>query len=144
MYGYPPSTYIPPSHILVPMSEWSSGLCSCLEDINVCCYGFFCPGCSTMESRAALEMRSPTGCDMCFGCLLSVLSFYWFGLLCHGFLVMRNTELASSRFNITSDNTCLKSFCCLWCSVCQIEREISHRTKLGQLSMAPKPTLFMV
>lgn len=40
-YGQAPSAPIQP--VQVP-SEWSSGLCSCMEDFNVCCYGMFCSG----------------------------------------------------------------------------------------------------
>jgi hypothetical protein len=34
----------PSSPVVKVQSEWSSGLCSCMEDFNVCCYGFFCSG----------------------------------------------------------------------------------------------------
>jgi len=133
MYGYPPSTSVITPHVGVPMSEWSSGLC----------YGFFCSGCSTMESRAALEMRPTTKCDICLGCILSVVSFYWLGWALHGFFVMKNQDMISSKFNIKDDNTCLKSFCCLWCSVCQVDREISQRSRLGQLSVAKPSSIVM-
>lgn len=141
MYGYPPSNNIMTPHVHITMSEWSSGLCSCLEDSGGCCYGFFCSGCSTMESRAALDMRPVTKCELCLGCCLSVISFHWLGWLVHGFFVMKNQNIISTKFNIEPKNECLKSFCCLWCSVCQIDRELSHRSKLGQLSLAPIPTV---
>lgn len=143
MYGYPPTKTVVTPHLNVPMSEWSSGLCSCLEDGSGCCYGFFCSGCSTMESRAALELRSATRCELCLGCALSVISFYWIGWLVHGFLVLKNHELMGSKFNIKPENNCLKSFFCLWCSVCQIDREISQRCRLGQMSVTPKAGTMM-
>jgi hypothetical protein len=41
-YGQSPS--IPTINSVQVPTEWSSGLCSCMEDFNVCCYDMFCSG----------------------------------------------------------------------------------------------------
>ncbi len=135
-YASAPSA--PSSSVVKVQSEWSSGLCSCMEDFNVCCYVFFCSGCVTMNSMKVVNGQIPTCCDNCMGTGLSVLSYYWLGILCHGFIHMRMRNDFAKQMNIRDENTCLRSFCCLWCSACQIEREINSRNKL---QVIPQPAM---
>lgn len=128
---------VAPAIPVLNKSEWSSGLCSCMEDFNLCCYGTFCSGCTTMNTMKIVNGQFPDCCDNCMGTGLSVLSLYWLGILCHGFVHMRTREQFVQQFNINDSDTCLRSFCCLWCSACQIEREIEARRKLGQLVAPP-------
>lgn len=123
--------------VVQPKSEWSSGLCSCMEDFNNCCYGTFCSGCTTINTMKIVNGQFPDCCDNFMGTALSVISMYWLGILCHGFVHMRTRQQFIEKFNIQDDHTCLRSFCCLWCSACQIEREIDNRRKLGSIPQPP-------
>lgn len=123
---------------VVPKTEWSSGLCSCMEDFTICWYGMFCSGCTTMNVMKIINGQYPTCCDNFIGTALSVLSFYWLGFICHGLSHKHAREQFVEHFNINDTNTCIRSYCCVCCSACQIERELEFRRKNGQLP-PPKP-----
>ena len=122
-----------PPMVAVPVkSEWSSGLCSCMEDFNLCCYGMWCPGCTTVNSMKIINHQYPSFCDNFCGVCLSVITLYWVGCLCHGIAHKNTRELVARQYNIEDESTCLRSFFCIWCSACQIEREIEFRRKQAQ------------
>lgn len=118
--------------------EWSSGLCSCFEDFDVCLYGTFCTGCQLMQIRQKLDNRKERESDTCIGCLLTVGSMYVLGWLFHGLFNLRTREKISEEYNYRDECSCLKSFCCLWCSTCQMAREIKHLDKMGTIGRVPE------
>jgi len=49
---------VAPQLVAQSKSEWSSGLCSCMEDFNLCCYGTFCSAC---QIEREIEARRKLG-----------------------------------------------------------------------------------
>lgn len=118
---------------------WSSGLCSCLEDFDGCLYGTFCTGCQLMAVRQKLDERRERESDTCIGCLLTAGSLYILGWMFHGLFNLRTRERFSEELGYKDDCSCLKAFCCLWCSTCQMAREVNHIEKMGGMEKVPKP-----
>lgn len=106
--------------------EWSSGLCSCLEDIDGCIYGTFCTGCQLMNIQAKLDNRTERSSDICMGCILTVSSCYVLGWVFHGLFNLRVRERFHEEYEYVDKCNCLKSYFCLWCSTCQMAREVKH------------------
>eukprot|EP00762_Andalucia_godoyi_P006481 ANDGO_02915.mRNA.1 Cell number regulator 10 len=125
---------------VAPLSDYSSGLCSCLEDFELCCAGWCCNGCVTMMNKTALEQRPMEGLDWCLGCLLWAATGWIFTCPIHVFVVCKQREQMRQQFNFPQANDCLPSCCCLPCAICQNAREIKHRKAIGQLPVPiPKP-----
>jgi Cys-rich protein (TIGR01571 family) len=125
---------------LMQPSDWSSGLCSCFEDCNICLCSFLCCGFQTAYNRAHLEGRAPECLDHCLGCLLTIASCYLIGHLVHSCigLAVRGDVRKKFMFPEAGCMDCLQSFFCLECSIAQIGREIKHRQQTGQLPMPAK------
>ena len=129
MYTVPlPNSTIP--------GEWSSGIFSCCEDFDGCCYGFCCPSCVLIESHNQLSFIPVEDIDKCCGCVQSLGSLYWVGLLFTGFSNYQTRKMVMNTFTIKEEYTCLKAYCCFWCSACQIDREMKFRKK----NQPPPPT----
>ncbi|XP_069781577.1 placenta associated 8, tandem duplicate 2 [Narcine bancroftii] len=89
----------------VGQTNWSTGLCSCCDDVGVCCCGIFCTIC--LGCQIAGNMN-----ECC---------------LCGTSMAMRT--LVRTKYNITGTlcKDWLITMCCLPCSLCQIKREINIR-----------------
>lgn len=113
-----------------PRPDFSSGLCSCCEDFNVCCCGVFCQGYLLCKHRLHMQGRTEEQME-CWektcGVLLSIAAFYWVGAL--GIAIWETCIRNEFRksVNIVEDITfCggLQAFCCYPCAICQQEREM--------------------
>lgn len=131
--------YAPPAAAAVimtsPDNHWSSGLCSCFDDVSTCLYGCICSPFLTVENKARIEGRSAEAGDYCFGCLLCLCT-YGIGLWCIQSLVeFQDREDLGTKMGFLSaggDNFFI-ALCCFPCSSCQVAREVEHRERLGQL-----------
>lgn len=86
--------------------EWSSGLCSCCEDVKSCCMAYFCMPC------LVCRMAKNTGNHMCTGCA-------------PGGVVGMRTQIRLS-YGIQGDvcmDACTSHFCGPL-SICQMAREL--------------------
>uniref|UniRef100_A0A3B3HIB5 Plac8 onzin related protein 6 n=1 Tax=Oryzias latipes TaxID=8090 RepID=A0A3B3HIB5_ORYLA len=109
-------------------SEWNSGLLSCCDDMNSCCYGFWCCPCLACTVAGSFgENRCLPLCDIC-----SPTAFSSFGIpLCvppaglslrvgirhmYGIKVKWKIDIATSCF-------------CVWCNWCQMHRELKIRNR---------------
>uniref|UniRef100_A0A8C6UE28 Uncharacterized protein n=1 Tax=Neogobius melanostomus TaxID=47308 RepID=A0A8C6UE28_9GOBI len=117
--------------------EWSSGLCDCFEDSKTCCYGFWCGPClaCTVSGRFQENHCLPL-CDILSPAIMVTCGIPFFippaafGLRA----AMRN------RYKIKG-NLCLDIFAscfCVWCSWCQMHRELRQRDK------SPNPAPMMI
>eukprot|EP00762_Andalucia_godoyi_P006480 ANDGO_02917.mRNA.1 Cell number regulator 3 len=140
-YASAPAMGAPAVVAQAPMSDYSSGLCSCMEDFGVCCYGWCCFGCSMMETKAALEKRPMEGMDWCLGCLLWAAGMWWVTFAIPVYVQCQQRKQMRQQFGFPDNGDCLVSCCCLPCAVCQNAREITHRKAIGQLA-APVPKTF--
>ncbi|XP_057697729.1 placenta-specific gene 8 protein-like [Corythoichthys intestinalis] len=108
--------------------NWHSGLCDCFESASTCCYGFWCCPClaCTVAGKYG-ENRCLPLCDV-----FAPAAFASCGIPC--FVPPAVLSLRASmrgRYGIKG-NLCkdiLASCFCVWCSWCQMHREIKHRSK---------------
>ncbi|CAH2053384.1 unnamed protein product, partial [Thlaspi arvense] len=105
-------------------NQWSSGLCSCMEDGKTACLTCFCP-CVTFGRIADIADEGRSGCAKCGIC---------YGLIC--FLVASpclfsctyRTKIRS-KFGLPESpaSDCLTHCFCEFCALCQEYRELKNR-----------------
>lgn len=108
--------------------EWSSGVCSCMEDCGVCMGGLCCPGIMICRVSDAIGNKE-SGCGtICGGCIAQFLVIPLCCATCTTRAEVRD------RFSIHggSCGNCMTTICCLQCAVCQVRREIKERTERGE------------
>uniref|UniRef100_A0A8C1GPF7 Uncharacterized protein n=1 Tax=Cyprinus carpio TaxID=7962 RepID=A0A8C1GPF7_CYPCA len=94
--------------VQMPMrSGWNSGICDCCQDLNSCCYGFWCFPCFICSTTGEFGDSTCLPLLDIFVCVPPVsLGMRVAGSICEDIMV-----------------TC----CCIWCSWCQMSREIKAR-----------------
>ncbi|XP_061680584.1 cornifelin-like [Syngnathoides biaculeatus] len=111
-----------------PLTDWESGLCDCFENASTCCYGFWCCPClaCTVAGKYG-ENRCLPLCDIfspgvCVSCGIPVF-------LPPAVLSLRASM--RSRYGIKGSlcKDILASCFCMWCSWCQMHRELKHQRK---------------
>jgi Cys-rich protein (TIGR01571 family) len=123
--------------------NFSSGLCSCCEDFNICCCGLFCPGyllCKHVAHKDGRQEHQMECWEKTCGVIVSIAGLYWVGAI--GIAIWETCIRNDIRksMNIVPDNTCCegtRSFFCYPCSICQQERE------LRMIQAIPKPQSIM-
>ncbi|OCT90940.1 cornifelin homolog [Xenopus laevis] len=96
-------------------TQWRSGLCSCCDDVEICCCAFWCFPC----------FQCKTVSD--FGeCLCLPL------IECHNLDLLVSTAMRAAvreRYHIQGSicNDCCTICCCYICIWCQMGREIKYR-----------------
>uniref|UniRef100_A0A671QD21 Cornifelin homolog n=1 Tax=Sinocyclocheilus anshuiensis TaxID=1608454 RepID=A0A671QD21_9TELE len=97
---------------------WNSGICDCCEDVSSSCYAFWCFPCFTCTTTGefgestCLPLLDILVCVRPVGLAMRVAVRYKYqigGSLCEDIMV---------------------SCCCIWCSWCQMSREIKARKKV--------------
>eukprot|EP00762_Andalucia_godoyi_P000171 ANDGO_02451.mRNA.1 hypothetical protein len=123
--------------------DFSSGLCSCCEDIGVCCCGLFCSGYLWCKHKARLEGRSEeqmTGCEKFGGCVLSVAALYYVtGIVLLCLECCKRPQFRQS-LGIVPNDTCGEktvAFCCAHLAICQQEREYRLKFPVQFANAAP-------
>lgn len=110
--------------------DFSSGLCSCCEDFNVCCCGAFCPGyllCKQIAFTNGRHEHQMECWEKTCGILISITGLYWVGAI--GIAIWEacvRKDIRKSLF-IQPDDSCgetTRSLCCYPCAICQQEREL--------------------
>ncbi|XP_067379819.1 cornifelin-like [Channa argus] len=117
----PPTTTL----IAVQPNQWSTGICDCFDDLNVCCFAFWCFPCFACHTTAE------------FGecCCLPLLDSVGVAAQLFGFPVlippvsMSMRVAVRFRYKIPGDmgNDCVYATFCNTCSWCQMAREIKRR-----------------
>lgn len=112
-----------------PNSDFSSGICSCMENFGVCCCGIFCQGYLLCKANAIIEGRKEdqiTCCEKCGAVLISIAGFWWLGAA--GIACWTTCIRNKVRVNLNikrKDGSCdkIQTICCYPCILCQQERE---------------------
>merc|ERR1712224_17756 len=91
-------------------NEWTSGLCSCFDDIGSCCYAFCCPWCANATARTEYD-----GSNWLFNCF------------CVTPCLVRSI-LREGPFNINGTwiGDVLTSCCCMHCAIAQQLRQVRN------------------
>uniref|UniRef100_A0A672IB02 Plac8 onzin related protein 6 n=1 Tax=Salarias fasciatus TaxID=181472 RepID=A0A672IB02_SALFA len=111
-----------------PLTDWTSGLFDCFEDASTCCYGFWCGPClaCTVSGRFGENNCLPL-CDILAPAVLSACGIPLFVPPAN--LSMR--AAMRNRYNIKGSlcKDIAASCFCVWCSWCQMHRELKERKK---------------
>ncbi|XP_070764800.1 cornifelin-like [Enoplosus armatus] len=109
-----------------PSAEWSSGLLDCFEDTSTCCYGFWCCPClaCTVSGRFG-ECTCLPLCDIFSPAIMAACGIPLFVPPA----VLSVRAAIRNRYGIKGSicKDIAVSCFCLWCSWCQMHRELKHR-----------------
>ncbi|XP_058494666.1 cornifelin homolog B-like [Solea solea] len=124
-----------------PLAEWNTGLFDCCEDINSCCYGFWCCCCLACDlSDKFGENRCLPVCDICSPAILCSSC----GIpLCVPPAGLALRVAIRHRYGLEG-SLCkdIATACvCVWCNWCQMDRELKQRAQNKTLvvDMQPAP-----
>uniref|UniRef100_A0AAY5KPP3 Plac8 onzin related protein 6 n=1 Tax=Esox lucius TaxID=8010 RepID=A0AAY5KPP3_ESOLU len=109
-------------------TTWSSGICDCCEDIQICecCFGFWCPCC------LLCQISSDFGECFCL-CLLDMFS----GCIPSTSMALRSTMRERFRIQGSICSDCAVVTFCTQCSWCQMAREMKVRRRPHVFANAP-------
>ncbi|XP_062280820.1 cornifelin-like [Scomber scombrus] len=123
-----------------PLTEWKSGLLDCFEEASTCCYGFWCCPClaCTVSNRFGESYCLPL-CDICSPAVFAAC----------GIPLFVPPAVLSLRASIRNKYGIKGSLCkdiaascfCMWCSWCQMHRELKHRNKAPTVINVQTPTV---
>lgn len=122
--------------------DFSSGLCSCCEDVGVCCCGIWCSGYLWCKHKARIDGRSEaemTGFEKCCGVVLSISALYYVtGIVLLCLEAWKRPEFSQALGVVPKTGCCevMKAFCCAHLALCQQEREYRMRFPVG-MAAAP-------
>uniref|UniRef100_A0A3B4Y704 Cornifelin-like n=1 Tax=Seriola lalandi dorsalis TaxID=1841481 RepID=A0A3B4Y704_SERLL len=105
----------PPTLVAVQSIQWSTGICDCFDDLQICCFGLWCCPCLTCTTS--------TNFGECF-CLPLLDNI----ILCP--IVAMSMRVAMRyHYKIQGDmgSDCVYAYFCNVCSWCQMAREIKRR-----------------
>ncbi len=107
-------------------NQWTSGLCQCCSDNELCCKTVFCPCVTYGQLKEKLKGKYDVGCCTCH-CWLFVLSF---NIPCLTFILNRNIRSeVREKYNI--EGGCCSDFwtalCCGICSLIQVANEVAQK-----------------
>ncbi|KAL1551240.1 Protein PLANT CADMIUM RESISTANCE 11 [Salvia divinorum] len=127
--GVPANQHAPPSraasslshHALVP---WSTGLCDCCDNVNICCLTCCCP-CVAFGRIAEIVDRGSTSCGVS-GALYSMI-FCMSGCSCLYSCFYRSKLRGQYFLEEQPCTDCCVHWCCETCSLCQEYRELENR-----------------
>ncbi|XP_037553851.1 cornifelin-like [Nematolebias whitei] len=111
-----------------PLTEWSSGLCDCFEDTSSCCYGFWCSPClaCSVSGRFGENYCLPL-CDIFSPALAVICDVPLFAP--PAALSLRSAMRSKYGIKGSLCKDIAVSCFCVWCSWCQMHRELKNRKK---------------
>ncbi|XP_043099971.1 placenta-specific gene 8 protein-like [Puntigrus tetrazona] len=106
--------------IAVSSNQWSTGICGCFDDCDVCCFAFWCPFCFICSTASDFGE---------FCCLPMIDNCACYSPACTPPISLALRASVRNRYSIqgglTSD--CMYVTFCNICSWCQIARELKRR-----------------
>ncbi|XP_061883541.1 cornifelin homolog B-like [Entelurus aequoreus] len=111
-----------------PLAAWHSGVCDCFENASTCCYGFWCCPClaCTVSGRhgenTCLPLCDIFGSGVCAAVGIPVC-------VPPAGLSMRTSIRKTYNIKGSLCKDILVSCFCVWCSWCQLHRELKHQNK---------------
>ncbi|KAF7202679.1 placenta-specific gene 8 protein [Nothobranchius furzeri] len=125
-----------------PLTDWDSGLFDCFEDPGTCCYGFWCyPFLQcTVTGRFGENSCLPL-CDMCYRLYFGSC---WVPVIVPP-VALTVRSLMRKEYGIKGSlvRDIMASCCCVWCSWCQMHRELKHRKKTPVIINTQHQTVVM-
>ncbi|XP_051284932.1 placenta-specific gene 8 protein [Dicentrarchus labrax] len=135
-----------PTLVAVQSNQWSTGICDCFDDLNVCCFAYWCFPCFACNTTSE------------FGecCCLPLLDLMWnavqmmFVPSCTPPVSMSMRVAVRTRYGIQGDlsSDCMYATFCNVCSWCQIAREMKRRkqplTVVSAQPMYAGPQQYMI
>ncbi|XP_035504236.2 cornifelin [Scophthalmus maximus] len=125
-----------------PLTDWHSGLFDCFESTSTCCYGFWCCPClaCTVAGKYG-ENRCLPLCDMFSPAITAAVGLP----LCVPPAAVTLRASIRARYGIKGSlcKDIAASCFCMWCSWCQMHRELKHRKKNPTVvvNMQPAPVM---
>ncbi|KAL6472144.1 hypothetical protein MHYP_G00183320 [Metynnis hypsauchen] len=112
------------------ITSWSTGLCHCCQDMSSCCYAFWCCPCFACSTTAKFgENTCLPLVDICGPGIMAA-----FGMaVCVPPVTLSMRVAIRHKYQISGDiceDIAISCFC-IWCSWCQMNREIEHRQKFA-------------
>ncbi|XP_076875531.1 placenta-specific gene 8 protein-like [Brachyhypopomus gauderio] len=106
-------------------SKWNSGLCDCCMEMKSCCYAFWCCPCFACSTTAdfgeglCLPLIDILGPGMLAACGVAV---------CVPPVTLSMRTAVRNKYGIKGSlfEDIMISCCCIWCSWCQMHREIKY------------------
>ncbi|XP_048033882.1 placenta-specific gene 8 protein-like [Megalobrama amblycephala] len=121
-------------------SAWTSGICDCCQDLNSCCYAYWCFPCFTCSTTGEFGESTCLPLLDIFGpCLLAS-----FGIAtCVPPVTLGMRVAVRYKYDIGGSlcEDIMVSCCCIWCSWCQLSREIKARKQTVTI-VQTAPTMF--
>jgi len=104
-------------------NQWSSGLCSCFDDMGICFEGWCCLCCLAAKNSSRMDGETP--CCFC----------------CYPSHPVKNRYQLMGLMGIGPIGCCecLVATCCAPCSECQIARELKNFERLASSGMTAAP-----
>uniref|UniRef100_A0A3B4EIF2 Plac8 onzin related protein 10 n=1 Tax=Pygocentrus nattereri TaxID=42514 RepID=A0A3B4EIF2_PYGNA len=102
--------------VVPKITSWSSGLCHCCQDMSSCCYAFWCCPCFACSTTSKFGLMSAFGMPVCVPPVTLSMR-----------VAMRYKYQISGGI---CEDIAISCFC-IWCSWCQMNREIQHRQRLA-------------
>ncbi|CAG5136513.1 unnamed protein product [Candidula unifasciata] len=96
--------------------SWSTGMCDCCKDMNICCCGTFCYCCM------ACQIATQLGESFCVPCFVPGWQ-----------TVLRTKMRLQHAISGSVMDDCLATTFCFPCTLCQLARELKLYTTRGQV-----------
>ncbi|XP_054908192.1 uncharacterized protein LOC129374026 [Poeciliopsis prolifica] len=130
-----------------PLKQWKSGLFDCFEDVSTCCYGFWCCPClACTVSRRFGENPCLPLCDILTCCTIPLGGTPF--TIPPAALALRASIRVKRGLQGSLCTDLVASCCCVWCSWCQMHRELKddtpHVVVVQQPQMLQSPNFMMV
>ncbi|XP_053178983.1 cornifelin homolog B-like [Scomber japonicus] len=124
------------------LSEWDSSLFSCCDDCSSCCYGFWCCPCLACTVAGKFgENRCLPLCDILGPSITAACGLP----LCVPPAGLGLRVAIRHKYGIKGSicNDITSSCFCVWCSWCQMHRELKFRKKstVVVVNMQPAPVI---
>ncbi|XP_001338157.1 placenta-specific gene 8 protein [Danio rerio] len=117
---------------------WNSGICDCFQDLNSCCYAYWC--CPCFACSTAGEFGESTCLPLVD--ILGPAVMASFGVaFCVPPVTMSLRVAIRHKYNIRGSicNDIAVSCCCVMCSWCQMNREIKARKNAPNMILTTQP-----
>ncbi|XP_061883605.1 cornifelin-like [Entelurus aequoreus] len=113
--------------VSLPLKDWNSGLCDCLDDAHTCCYGFWC--CPCMACSISAKHGENTCLPLCDILSPAILSTCGIPMCVPPAALSLRTSIRKT-YNIKGSlcKDIIVSCFCMWCSWCQMHHEVKQRS----------------
>ncbi|XP_043985010.1 cell number regulator 4-like [Gambusia affinis] len=120
-----------------PLKQWKSGLFDCFEDVNTCCYGFWC--CPFLACTVSRRFGEHTCLPLIDGLVSATVLVFGTPVMIPPVALSLRASIRNKRgLKGSLSNDICSSCCCVWCSWCQMHRELKEETPLTVVAQQPQ------